>query len=391
MRTMCRAVVVALLAVCVPGVATAAPDDAASGRPGSLIAVLPQDDGWHHLSGGSIVEYWMTGSDGAARPASGALFLPSGPPPPGGWPIMAYDHGTSGLGQGCGHQSDPVTPGSQPEGTALPRAGGFSESVLLQHLLDQGMAVVAPDYLGLGRFATGPHPYLEVDTEASATIDLVRAARAAHPELSRTWAVIGGSQGGQAALGTAQRQRILAPDLDFRGVIAVDPESDAEDLLPLAGPGIPALAAAGGGETALVAMMLVGLRAAHPELDIDGYLTPLGRDILETIATQCLPQIGARLRGMAIGDLLSKPLSDERFRRTVADYLAVPTDGYDAPILLLFNTADLVVPSPLHATLAAQFAAHGVAYDTVVGTGSHTQLDPRMWTAIDRFIAPLRP
>ncbi|MEV4127365.1 hypothetical protein [Nocardia sp. NPDC049707] len=46
---------------------------------------------------------------------------------------------------------------------------------------------------GLGRFDTGPHPYLDLRIEATATIDPVRAGRAAAPELSRSWAVAGGS------------------------------------------------------------------------------------------------------------------------------------------------------------------------------------------------------
>nr|WP_307624364.1 hypothetical protein [Nocardia lijiangensis] len=156
---------------------TSAP--AAATTPGSVIAVTAQPDGWHGMSGGSVVDYWMTGSDGTPQRASGALFLPEGTPPPNGWPILAYDHGSSGLGPGCGGIS-------QPERAPFPAMQGRQDQ-LLQRLVSHGFAVVAPDYLGLGRFDTGPHPYLELRTEATATIDLVQAARAAHPELSRTW------------------------------------------------------------------------------------------------------------------------------------------------------------------------------------------------------------
>lgn len=201
--------------------------------PGTLIAEYPLPEGTRGMSNadGSVIEYWMRGSHGTTQPASGALYLPAGTPPPSGWPIIAYDHGTSGLGPGCGGQSDPLAHPSQTI------AG--DEDALLQYLASRGFAVVAPDYLGLGLFDTGTHPYLGIDTEATATIDLVRAVRSAHPELSRTWAVIGASQGGQAALGTGHLQVTDAPDLDFRGTIAIDPESDVEKLAPLFGPGTP--------------------------------------------------------------------------------------------------------------------------------------------------------
>jgi dienelactone hydrolase len=351
---------------------------ASADPPGTAIAAVPQPGGWHGLTGGSVVEYWMTGSNGTPRRASGALFVPPGRPPAGGWPIMAYDHGTSGLGPGCGGQSGP----------GLGTEEGPVETRILQYFESKGFAVVAPDYLGLGRFDTGPHPYLERDTEATATIDLVRAARATHPELSRAWSVIGLSQGGQAALGTAHLQRTYAPDLDYRGTIAVDPESGLEDVLPAAGPWVPNIPGlSGNGLTGFIAMTLVGLRETHPEVNVDSYLSPLGRGVLDDIGGLCLHDIMIRVHGAPVGDLLSRQLTTPAVRAALTSYMAVPTSGYDAPILLLTNAADTTVPSPLHADLAAQLAANGVNFRAVVGTGQHCQLNPQMWSAIDAFTA----
>ncbi|RDI66760.1 lipase family protein [Nocardia pseudobrasiliensis] len=356
----------------------AAPAQAAEA--GTAISVIAQPDGWRGQSGGAVVEYRTLGSDGSVRPASGALFVPSGPAPAGGWPIMAYDHGTSGLGPGCGGQSDPAS-APYPETRA-------KEDRTLKYFLDKGFAVVAPDYLGLGRFDTGTHPYLERDTEATATIDLVRAARATHPELSRTWAVFGASQGGQAALGTGHLQHTYASDLDFRGTIALDPASDVEKVLPLAGPWVPEIPGiSGNGTTAFITSILAGLREARPDLDVDGYLSPRGREIVDTVGGLCLDAISDRVRGVSIGEMLSRPLTDPAFRAALTAYMAVPTSGYDAPILLLLNAADLTVPSPLHATLAAQFAANRVDFQSVVGVGKHCEMNDRMWSAVDAFAA----
>ncbi len=349
---------------------------AVGGPPGAAIDVVPQPAGWHGLAGGSIVDYWTSESNGTPQRASGALFVPPGRAPAGGWPIMAYDHGTSGMARNCGGVSDPAT-------RAMTWA---AEDQILQYFVSRGFAVVAPDYLGLGRFDTGPHPYLELRSEATATIDLLRAARATHPTLSRTWAVMGESQGGQAALGTAHLQRTYAPDLDFRGVIALDPESDLENLLPAAGPWVPNIPVAGGSDaTGFVAMTMVGLRETHPEANIDSYLSPRGRELVDAIGGLCLRDIMTRVHGASIGDLLSRQLTTPTFYTALTSYMAVPTTGYDAPILLLTNATDTTVPSPLHAALIAQLAVNGADFRTVIGTGQHCDISPQMWSAIAAF------
>ncbi|MBF6131543.1 alpha/beta fold hydrolase [Nocardia otitidiscaviarum] len=354
----------------VPG----APAQAATA--GTPIAAAAQPPGWRGMANGYSVDYWTTRSNGEPVRASGALIVPEGVPPAGGWPIMAYDHGTSGLGPGCGGQS------------AGSRFSRPKEDAVLQYFVNKGFAVVAPDFLGLGRFDTGPHPYLELRTEATATIDLVRAAREIRSDLSRSWAVTGFSQGGHAALGTAHLQSALLPDLDFRGTIAVDPASDIEKVAPFVGPYVPAAPGQlGTAVNGFVVSMFAGLRDTRPELDLNSYLTPRGRQVLDDASGLCFDGIMKVVDGISVGEMLARPLADERFRAAVTDYMAVPTSGYDAPILLLLNATDKVVPSPLHAALAAQFTANGVDYSTVVGMGEHTELNPQMWAAIEGFVA----
>lgn len=71
-----------------------------------------------------------------------------------------------------------------------------------------GYAGVAPDYLGLGE-GPGAHPYLDAASEASASLDMLRAARAVAARqgrgLERRVLVTGFSQGGQAAMALGRR------------------------------------------------------------------------------------------------------------------------------------------------------------------------------------------
>lgn len=96
-----------------------------------------------------------------------------------------------------------------------------------------GFAAVAPDYLGLG-LGPGVHPWKDVPSETSASLDMLRAARHFAPRAGRVLDgrvfVTGFSQGASSALGLARalqggtdthfRLRAVAPisgAYDFRG------------------------------------------------------------------------------------------------------------------------------------------------------------------------------
>jgi hypothetical protein len=141
------------------------------------------------------VRYRTPGVDGALTTASGAVYLPVGAP--GALPVLAYQHGTV-----TARASVPSNLASD-EGRLYGAAYG-----------SDGFAVVLPDYLGLGTSDAPFHPYLHVATEASAAVDLLRAARtlAAREGAALDAAALyltGYSQGGAAAQGL---HRVLERD-----------------------------------------------------------------------------------------------------------------------------------------------------------------------------------
>ncbi|MBF6215223.1 alpha/beta hydrolase [Nocardia puris] len=87
-----------------------------------------------------------------------------------------------------------------------PSADGENDRARAILFAATGYAAVAPDYLGLGE-GPGTHPYAHVPTEASASVDLLRAARAVAADEGRALdpgvLVTGFSQGGQAAMALA--------------------------------------------------------------------------------------------------------------------------------------------------------------------------------------------
>lgn len=121
-----------------------------------------------------------SGLDGVTPVAvSGALFIPPGKSPNGGWPLVTWGHGTVGVADIC-------APSWQ--------GRSYRDVRYLNRWLSEGFAVVATDYEGLG--TPGGHPLLNNRTAAYGILDVVRAARAGFPEVANKVLVVGQSQGG---------------------------------------------------------------------------------------------------------------------------------------------------------------------------------------------------
>ena len=118
-------------------------------------------------------------------PATGAIFIPKGYNCPAA--LAPYLHGT-------------LTADN-----TLPSTLNGQEAAIGWALATDGYVTVLPDYLGLGD-SPGVHPYLHAETQASASIDMMRAARqfCAQNNIALNGQVFlsGFSQGGYAALAT---------------------------------------------------------------------------------------------------------------------------------------------------------------------------------------------
>ena len=85
---------------------------------------------------------------GADEAESGYVIAPSKPAPPGGYPIIAWAHGTSGFAAPCA-----------PSLFTSPGVASAPTSAALDRYLNAGYVIAAADYQGLG-VADGVHPYL---------------------------------------------------------------------------------------------------------------------------------------------------------------------------------------------------------------------------------------
>ncbi len=184
----------------------AAPD-ALPDNPGVLIRHETLEGASELASAGENIRLLYTSTDGldgtTRNTVSGALYLPEGEAPEGGWPVLVWSHGTVGIGDVC----------------APSYAGrGARDPLYLNPWLDKGYAIAASDYQGLG--TPGTHPYMDARSMAFSNLDLVRALKASDFPLSAKVILSGQSQGATGALSTASFRPNYAPEVELAGVIA---------------------------------------------------------------------------------------------------------------------------------------------------------------------------
>lgn len=130
---------------------------------------------------------------------------------------LLFLHGTSGFSDGCGPSKD-------------------EETLLLSAAIaSAGFVIVGPDYVGLkgqGEPTGFLHPYLVGESAAMSSLDALRAAgkmglfEQDGACLSTDVLVLGGSQGGHAALWVDRLLPYYAPEFTLLGTVATVPPAD---------------------------------------------------------------------------------------------------------------------------------------------------------------------
>jgi hypothetical protein len=253
------------------------------GLPGRMLKQEPLPADLTQPESGKALRVLYSSTSGVGQGAiavSGMVFIPKGVPPKGGWPIVAWAHGTTGFADVCA----PSWTGPSPR-----------DKEYLQKWLEAGFAVVASDYEGLG--TKGVHPYLLWRSEGRSVLDAARAALGAYPrQFANRVLIVGQSQGSGAALGATYLARDYAPQLKVLGTVATGlvmtfDTPEAADYVPKSAtltdphymnPGFAMLRIAGID------------RSLHPELDPADFVKPAGRALLRTSRTACLHDLFAQ-------------------------------------------------------------------------------------------------
>ncbi len=340
----------------------APPDPLPSGRPGDLIRVDPVEESERDDVDTYRVMYHSRSKDGADIAATGLIFGPRTEAPEGGWPIVASLHGTDGMISMCAPSRD---------ASRVPLSRAEPDHV-----------VAAPDYTGLG--PTGQtHPYISGIPEGRSTIDLVRAAhRLSIVPVRDEWVAYGLSQGGHAAVFTAEIAPTYAPELDLRGAIALAPVGDLTDLSPyIDSP-----------QRGLVPMFLFGLAEDNPDLDPAQFLSDEAMARSGVIQTGCTNDIAAAYRDdFESADLFRADPSQDPDVRIILEANSPGRVRTPVPILILHGIEDPIVPTSQSVGIFERQCALGVTVQLSEYQGSnHTMVlldaddEITQWIA-DRF------
>ncbi|BEK93454.1 alpha/beta hydrolase family protein [Nocardia seriolae] len=343
-----------------------AAEDRVAGTHGSVIQLRPVT-GDPALAGARnyLMLYRSIDMHGNPVAVSGTLAVPEGTPPPGGWPLISWAHGTTGVADECAPSRD-----TSPEFPAHDYAALVRR--VQERWIAAGYAVAQTDYQGLG--TPGPHGYLIGTAEQRAVTDMARAAREVDPEIGTRWVAMGHSQGGQAAIFTDAQAQQWAPELQLLGSVALAPAS--HQGIGLQASQVATTAVAAGALTPLtggaVSFLPLIIRGAQTVADLDParFLTPRAQSMLAQADTECIGQLRRPDSWGGLG-------TDEVFLRNgdISGLVRVLNENdpsalsFTQPLLVLQGRSDTTVPPPATDAMVVQQRAGGqpVQYHTYPG------------------------
>ena len=285
--------------------------EAAPNGVGSLVSQAPMPgapDGasaWH-------IRYRSKAQDGSMVEITGVVVAPKGPAPKGGRNVVAWAHGTVGIGEDCAPTQHPKL---------FENIGG------LKGLLAAGDVVVATDYQGLG--TPGPSPFLIGVSSGRAVLDSVRAARAI-PEADASDKVVtwGESQGAHAAMWAAQIARSYAPELHVVAVAAAAPPTNLVENFKKTT------------DTLAHALLTAFSTQAYANvygIKLSTFSNGIGQEFIHRLAKDCLHVNTAdglaNIGGLILSDQVPYHVSPE-WQRLLRENTAAPIKAGDPPLLL---------------------------------------------------------
>ncbi|WP_258195053.1 lipase family protein [Rhodococcus sp. OK519] len=323
-----------------------------------------------------LITYASQNAQGDPVVVSGTVSIPRTPAPEGGWPVISWAHGTTGVSDICAPSNDTT------DGPAHDYLGGVDET--LDKYVADGYVVVQTDYVGMG--TPGGHPYMDGGTEANAVVDIVRASRAIDDSISDQWYAMGHSQGGHATLFAAAQGAERAPELDLRGAVAIAPGNDTSATPQYLAAGTPEVAPA----LAFLPLILLGAEAADPSIDADSYVTPESKPLLTAARNGCVGQIRDVIGSVPVDKAFAPGADIDK----LVTYLKKQSPGQltlTVPTLVLQGTADVLIAEPGSKALVQSLCNNGseVGYKTYAGADHRTAV-PQSYDDVEQFFGALQ-
>ncbi len=289
--------------------------------------------------------------NGEPAVSGGMLFIPSTPAPPPGRPVVAWAHGTLGMGDAC-----------TPSRSTNPLQDTDN---WLGEMMNLGWVVVSTDYVGMG--TPGPNLYLVAQAEARDVVNSVRAARnVPEAHAGKRFVAWGHSQGGHSSIWTGHLARTLAPELELIAVAAAAPAAELNLII--------------GAQWPTPVGWVIGPEVeqswpvVYPDLPLEGVITARGLANSERLANECI--VVAGIEGLARTDLgqdyfVADPVTNTAWAAVGREQTPSPLPS-DMPVLIAQSTADAVVLAWPNGVLQDTWCAAGSALSMLwLGKVSH--------------------
>jgi len=348
---------------------------------GTVISHAPHKISSQIKGRAELIVHTMRSVSGGQTKASTLLFVPEGQAPQGGWPVIAWAHGTT-------------TPGNKLCAPSLTddldgglTKDGFNSDYLFEisTLVNAGYAVVAPDLEGLGEAATVPYPYFNASSLARSLISGVVAAHKVNANLSKEYVAVGHSDGGHAVLGV-EAYADEAPQFEFKGTVAIAPYTSIDAFVNELGQRAVANPEKASDYRLIqnfnVALMATGLKVIDPSFKASSVMGPDLEAQLKEFTTRCsVPAIGGLSKaiapkGAAFDGFKENWASDPKMAAFLAanDPAANPNFRLKKPTFISLGTDDAFVFQNTTGALVGRLKADGtpVTYNEYPGTDHFT-------------------
>jgi len=295
-----------------PGDFYDAPSPLTKGKPGDLIRYQPVATTTNADRTLWRVMYHSQDARDRDVAVTGLVSVPTATAPSGGWPVLSWGHGTSGLAPQCAPSRT---------ATSVPEFG-----------IDG--VVAASDFPGLGPNGQR-HSYLSGVSEGHSVIDAVRAAgHLPGATTSSEWAAAGISQGGHAVLFASELAHSYAPELKLVGTVAMAPATELDRSFP--------------GDVPLVvrsiqAMALYGIAEDHPEIVPKDYASPTLQAASAVLDDGCVAEIASSFGAIPSDQLWTTDPYTTDLGKRIAQANSPGQTVFDAPLLVVQGDKDLVV------------------------------------------------
>jgi pimeloyl-ACP methyl ester carboxylesterase len=312
------------------------------GQPGTILRQEPGPADLANAGQSVRILYISTdGLDGKHKVSvSGVLYVPKGEAPKDGWPIIAWAHGTVGIADVC-----------------APSFAGRSmrDVTYLNFWLQQGYAIVATDYQGLG--VPGAHPYLATRPEAYSVLDSIRAVQSASFGLSKKVVIVGQSQGGAAAFATAAYAPSYAAELDIRGTVATGTPYSSKEARAAARAKRPRDAV--DRKLGYTFLFLSTVEQVVDGFSIADFVTDAAQPVVMGASKTCLRQIERQVIDAKLTYDLSFKKDPAPMLGKAVELMGYPTLSLKGPVFLGTGGQDADVSPEVQLLLGADACANG--------------------------------